>query len=312
QEAVRSRMSMTSRRARIAAAVGALVFVGRSAAEPQPSSCDTPLAEGDIRQLVEAGVPPSRMRQLLATCGIDLGQADEAATEARLRMIGAPLSVVGALRPPDDPQPGARWIAPIDRRAMVYVSGGKFEMGSAPTQSGREPDETPHSVETNDFWIDVTEVTNAQYRRFVLSRPEWQKGRVASTLADADYLKEWDGNAFPTGGDDAPVVRISWHAARAYAAWAGRRLPTEAEWEFAAHFAKGVDSLGSGVWAWTSSLYRPYPYSVLDGREEARLPGRRSIRGGADANALRFQRPANRNSAESTATSGLLGFRGVR
>jgi hypothetical protein len=303
---------MLKRRVLVAAAVVAFAIDGRFAAEPQQATCDTPLAEGDVRQLVEAGVPAARMRQLLATCGIDLGQPDEAALEVRLRLIGAPLSVLGALRPPDDPTPGLRWMAPIDRRAMVYVSGGKFEMGSALTESGRDPDEVPHTVDTNDFWIDAAEVTNRDYRRFVLSRPEWQKDRVQRSVADADYLKDWDGNTFPEGWAERPVVNVSWHAARAYTAWAGRRLPTEAEWEFASHSARGAEHLTGGVWEWTSTLYRPYPYSILDGREEARTAGRRSIRGGANANALRFQRPANRNSAESTATSSLLGFRGVR
>jgi formylglycine-generating enzyme required for sulfatase activity len=294
-----------------AAVMAAVILEVVPSAEAQPG-CDTPLAEGDLRQLVEAGVPAARMRQLLATCGVDLGQPDETALEARLRLIGAPLSVVSALRPPDDPAPGAKWVALVDRRAMVYVGGGKFEMGSALTESGRDADETPHMVDTNDFWIDTTEVTNSDFRRFVLSRPEWQKDRVQRSLADADYLKDWDGNTFPAGLGDRPVVHVSWHAARAYVAWAGRRLPTEAEWEFAAHAARGVENLAGGVWEWTATLYRPYPYSILDGREEARAAGRRSIRGGADANAIRFQRPANRNSAESTATSSLLGFRGVR
>lgn len=294
------------------AAVTAVALAFGAPAEPQQPRCDTPLAEGDVRQLVEAGVPAARMRQLLLTCGIDLGQPDEAALEARLRLIGAPLSVIGALRPPDAPERGASWISPIDQRTMVYVSAGTSELGSRPTESGREADEDLQTVNTNDFWIDVAEVTNAEYRQFVLSRPEWQKGGVARDLADADYLKDWDGNDFPAGQGDAPVVHVSWHAARAYALWSGRRLPTEVEWEFAARAPVRLQNMIGSVWEWTSTLYRPYPYSAVDGREDLRAPGRRSIRGGSSANAARFQRAANRNSADSTATSGLLGFRGVR
>lgn len=297
------------------------------------NECDTPLAEGDLRQLIDAGVAPVRIRQMVLTCGIDVGHSDVAALEARIRQLGAPAIVVAALFPPDSPARGASWTSPIDRRRMTFVSGGRFDMGSPADEPGRDADETQHNVViAGAFWIDVTEVTNAAYRRFVLSRPEWQKGAVSAEMADARYLESWDGNAVPAGAEEQPVVSISWHAARAFAAWAGKRLPSEAEWEYAARAdtktaywwgdgfdetkARGTNPWGlaaisGGAWEWTASLFRPYPFAA-DGRDDPRGVGRRSIRGGASANGASFLRIANRNSVEPAATSATVGFRCVQ
>lgn len=289
------------------------VFLGNARGGAQSLDCDTPLAEGDIRQLMEAGVAAGRMRQLIVSCGIDLGQPDQAALEARLRQIGAPSAVVAALSPADGAEAGIRWTSPLDRRVMVYVADGSFTMGSPASDPDRDADEEGHSVAVSGFWIDRTEVTNAAYRQFVLSRPEWQKGVARRELADAAYLRDWDGNTFPPGQGDRPVSNVSWHAARAYAAWAGKRLPSEAEWEFAARSSpQGMADLVGGVWEWTASVYRPYPYVASDGREDPRSAGRRSIRGGATSNAPKFQRISNRNSADASVTSGILGFRCAR
>jgi len=308
----------------------------------QQTDCDTPLSEGDLRQLISAGVPPARMRQLIASCGIDFGQPDLAALENRLRQIGAPSMVIAALHP--ETRPGATWKSPIDQRLMTFVQAGRFAMGSPDAEPGREPDETLHDVTIDaGFWIDVSEVTNASFRQFVLSRPEWQKGAVRPEMADARYLKHWDGNNVPRGSENDPVVSISWHAARAYAAWAGKRLPTEAEWEYAARAgvvtaywwgsmfdasklrsiggrrddsggtanAFGIADMTGGVWEWTASLYRPYPFAA-DGRDDPQTPGRRAIRGGATANGAPFLRLANRNTADPTTTSDTVGFRCVQ
>lgn len=67
-----------------------------------------------------------------------------------------------------------------------------------------------------------------------------------------------------------------------------------------------------GVWEWTSSLYRPYPYRVSDGREDPGAEGARVRRGGAISSAARFLRPANRASDLPDLTSNLLGFRCAR
>lgn len=103
---------------------------------------------------------------------------------------------------------------------MVYVPAGAFQMGS----EGGEGNERPvHTVTLDAFWIDRTEVTNAQYKKCVAAG-------VCRALACADCP---DFN-----GDTQPVVSVDWNDAQTYCAWAGRALPTEAQWEKA---ARGTD-----------------------------------------------------------------------
>ncbi len=83
------------------------------------------------------------------------------------------------------------------------------------------------------FLMDEHAVTNAQYLQFVNERPRWRRSQVGKLFADSSYLENWEGDLAPgpVAPLDAPVVRVSWFAARAYARWAGKRLPTTAEWE---------------------------------------------------------------------------------
>ena len=116
---------------------------------------------------------------------------------------------------------------------MVTIPAGEFQMGSTDTEA--DDDEQPVRIIYLDaFYIDRYEVTNAQYKQFVDANPLWQKDRIPSEYHDGDYLKHWEGNNYPESKENHPVVYISWYAAMAYAEWAGKRLPTEAEWEKAA------------------------------------------------------------------------------
>ncbi len=116
---------------------------------------------------------------------------------------------------------------------MVLIPAGEFQMGSNDAEAG--PNEQPvRTVYVDAFYMDETEVTNIQFKEFLLENPRWQKGRIEARFHNDNYLKLWNGNNYLSGKGNHPVEHVSWYAAMAYAEWAGKRLPTEAEWEYAA------------------------------------------------------------------------------
>ena len=116
---------------------------------------------------------------------------------------------------------------------MALIPAGRFQMGSYDSEASN--DEKPvHTVYVDAFYMDKYEVTNARYKAFVDANPQWQKDRISRAYHNGNYLRHWSGNSYPSGKSNHPVVYVSWYAAMAYAQWAGKRLPTEAEWEKAA------------------------------------------------------------------------------
>jgi len=109
----------------------------------------------------------------------------------------------------------------MERRAgMVLIEAGEFWMGS---NDGRENEKPRRRVYLDGFYIDRYEVTNSQYEKFM----------KATGHEAPEFWSDWSSNE-----PEQPVVGVSWHDAEAYCKWAGRRLPTEAEWEKA---ARGTD-----------------------------------------------------------------------
>jgi len=131
------------------------------------------------------------------------------------------------------PTGGSEWISPKDGAPMVLIPAGEFEMGDA-FNEGYDDERPVHTVYLDAFYMDKYEVTNAQFKAFIAANPQWGKNLIRSAYHDGEYLKHWNGNDYPAGKGDHPVVYVSWYAAMAYAQWAGKRLPTEAEWEKAA------------------------------------------------------------------------------
>lgn len=122
-------------------------------------------------------------------------------------------------------QPDASSKAP----GMARIPGGVYRPLFRSESDAKE-------IPVKAFALDIYPVTNAEFLDFVRANPRWRRSQVKRLFADAQYLKHWAGDMElgSSAATNAPVTWVSWFAAKAYAAAAGKRLPTTAEWELAA------------------------------------------------------------------------------
>ena len=154
-------------------------------------------------------------------------------------------------------------------KCMIYIPAGEFQMGCDTTKTTcLDPDELPlHTITLDAYFIDPTEVCNAQYAQCVAARA------CAPPIYSSSYTRlAYFGNS---QYDDYPVVYVTWQNAVDYCNWVGKRLPTEAEWEKAAR-----GSIDTRIFTWGNQV--PYcglanfnntPYCVSDTSPAAAYSG---------------------------------------
>lgn len=277
---------------------------------------------GFIESLSLSGARASQLAAL--TPGLDVST-----TPARIPATPIPTATAFALVPPQ--------ISQVDGMPMVYVPAGDFSMGSV---SGEDDERPLHTVYLDAFWIDKTEVTNAQYAQCVAAGGCTVPFKTTSGSHDFYF---WNSSFA-----DFPVVYVDWQQARAYCLWAGRDLPSEAQWEKAARgpdgntypwgndspdpalanyegsflrdttpvgsYPEGAGLYGSldmagNVWEWVADWYGAYPSGTVSNPAGPTTGDYRVLRGGAFSDSKTSIRSADRLKIHPNHSDLNIGFR---
>jgi gamma-glutamyl hercynylcysteine S-oxide synthase len=179
------------------------------------------------------------------------------------------------------------------RPETILIEAGTYEVGAPASGFAYDNERPRHPVELDAFEIDRTPVTNAQYIRFMeetgVEPPMyWERN------GDGSWQRTAMGRREPLDPDH-PVIHVSWHEADAFARWAGKRLPSEQEWEAASAVVQTVGL----VWEWTSSDFLAYPgFKAFPYREYSEAffgDTYKVLRGGSWATHPNVIRPSFRN-----------------
>ena len=243
---------------------------------------------------------------------------------------------------------------------MALIPGATFEMGTDEKEipalqsmfkiSRAElfAEEAPrHKITIGSFYLDRTEVTNAQFKSFVDRSSEWRKDKIAAAYHNGKYLQHWNANSFPAGQENHPVTFVSWYAAVAFCQDQGKRLPTEAEWEYAArgglsgkqfpwgdempdktranYSATGLNApttvanylangyglhdMAGNVWEFLADEWQRYPAAATATTDYLKVTSRRALRGGSFGGSPVNLRVTYRDSHSPENAVGHVGFR---
>ncbi len=207
---------------------GVLALAGLLATGCQPGTAATASAPPPTSALFAPRLPSAT-----ATVGATATAQPATPTATATRTVTAPK---GRATPPAAVRNAQPWTSPADGMVLYPVPAGDFLMGTEDTFVGSQPDELPqHKVMLSAFWIDETEVTQAMYQDCIAA--------AGCTPISADLQSVMANDPV------LPMTGVTWAQASEYCAWAGRRLPTEAEWEKA---ARGKDGR-LYPWGWVGS-----------------------------------------------------------
>jgi formylglycine-generating enzyme required for sulfatase activity len=223
------------------------------------------------------------------------------------------------------------FVSNIYASEQILLEGGVFEMGSYYCEEEQNNsdwcnDETPHKVQVGPFWMDKFEVTNAEYRKCFVAG-----------VCEPEVLHEDRPGDF--NKDNQPVVFTTWKEASTYCNWRNGRLPTEAEWEFAANVERpggahwnqpygvgspvsvgnfgpnshGLYDMMGNVYEWTKDWYGSYPKTEIQKNPLGPAKGKNKVvRGGSWDSLGHFLRTSDRVAKDPDLRYSGVGFRCVK